>query len=94
MNFRSHPSILSYPNEMFYGGQLRAHADQVLTHSMLRSDVLPNPRLPIVFHSVCGKDMREGHSPSFFNIEEATVVKNYIRELKQDQRLRLSKPFL
>lgn len=88
-NWRSHPSILKYPNEQFYKAELEPHGDQVVTHSLLRSDLLVRAGFPLVFHALQGKDMREASSPSFFNADEASQVKRYIQELKGDQKLRL-----
>ena len=89
-NYRSHPAILKFPNRRFYSNELEPHADPAITHSLLRSDVLSKRDFPIVFHGIRGKDMREASSPSFFNPEEASLVKNYVQRLKEDQRLRLS----
>lgn len=89
-NWRSHPSILKFPNEEFYRGELRACADPVATHSLLRWNGLARPDLPIIFHGIAGKDEREASSPSFFNIDEASLVKSYVSQLFEDKRLRLS----
>ncbi|KAK0204282.1 P-loop containing nucleoside triphosphate hydrolase protein [Desarmillaria ectypa] len=80
-NFRSHPDILAFPNEHFYGNQLQACGDPLLTKSLENSDELPTKKFPIVFHSVVGRDQREESSPSFFNISEATLVKKYCASL-------------
>lgn len=32
---------------------------------------------PIIFEGIVGRDAREGSSPSFFNIDEATCVKRH-----------------
>lgn len=32
-------------------------------------------RFPIIFHSIVGKDEREGSSPSWFNVDEVAVVR-------------------
>ncbi|KAG8791089.1 hypothetical protein FRC17_008803, partial [Serendipita sp. 399] len=88
-NFRSHPSILHFPNERFYQNELQCKADPTVTHSLLRSDCLVKAGFPVVFHSIVGKDVREARSPSFFNVEEASLVKDYVQRLKGDQRLRL-----
>ena len=87
-NFRSHPSIIQFSNEQFYNGELQASADPVLTHSLLRSEIVKKD-FPVIFHGIIGKDQREMSSPSFFNIEEATLVKKYCEELLGDRRVRL-----
>ncbi|TDL24428.1 P-loop containing nucleoside triphosphate hydrolase protein [Rickenella mellea] len=89
-NWRSHPSILKFPNEAFYKGELEACGDPLVTHSLLRWDELPTPNFPIIFHGISGKDLREVSSPSFFNIDEASLVKNYVQRLFDDRRLRLT----
>jgi helicase MOV-10 len=81
---------MKFPNEEFYGGNLKACAPKEITHSLLRSHVIGAPGFPMVFCSLTGKDQRESGSPSFFNIEEVSVVKRYIKALKGDRRLRLS----
>lgn len=87
-NFRSHPDILRFSNEQFYNRELLACGDPVLTHSLLRSEPVKQ-NFPLVFHGIIGKDQQEASSPSFFNIEEATLVKKYCEELLGDRRLRL-----
>jgi helicase MOV-10 len=89
-NFRSHPTILEFPNQRFYHGLLESRADPAVANSMLRTDFLKTPGFQVIFHSILGKDAREARSPSFFNVSEASLVKEYVRMLKQDQRLRLS----
>ncbi|CAK5272785.1 unnamed protein product [Mycena citricolor] len=88
-NFRSHPAILEYPNHEFYGGELQACGDAALIRSLENSSELPRKKFPIVFHGVAGKDDREGASPSYFNISEATVIKKYVGALiSRDNRVR------
>ncbi|KIJ29274.1 hypothetical protein M422DRAFT_188705 [Sphaerobolus stellatus SS14] len=88
-NWRSHPAILKYPNEQFYKGELEPHGDEVVTHSLLRSEEIVSPGFPLVFHAISGKDMQEASSPSFFNPDEASLVKRYVDRLRTDRRLRL-----
>ncbi|KZV82088.1 P-loop containing nucleoside triphosphate hydrolase protein [Exidia glandulosa HHB12029] len=88
-NWRSHPSILEYPNEAFYQGELEAHADPAVVNSLLRFESLPNKQFPIIFHGIAGKDEREAESPSYFNRDEASLVKKYVMELFDDKRFRL-----
>jgi len=89
-NFRSHAAILEFSNNNFYNGELQPCGDPVLTHSLLRSDVVKKD-FPLVFHGIIGKDEQEESSPSFFNIDEVTRVRKYCLELMDDRRLRLSK---
>jgi helicase MOV-10 len=38
-----------------------------------------------------GQNVQEAKSPSYFNIDEATLVKHYVQDLLSDRRLGLSK---
>ncbi|RXW14391.1 hypothetical protein EST38_g11467 [Candolleomyces aberdarensis] len=89
-NFRSHSAILKFPNDQFYSGDLEQCAPSSSINTYLSSPFLANPKFPVVFHSVLGKDDREASSPSFFNIDEALVVKSYVQQLKEtrDRRFR------
>ncbi|KAF8869389.1 AAA domain-containing protein [Infundibulicybe gibba] len=87
-NFRSHNAILKFPNDRFYGGDLRSCADVKIINNYIDSPYLPSKEFPIVFHSVSGKDDREASSPSFFNIDEITQVKSYVVALRADRKYR------
>ena len=89
-NFRSHPDILAYPNRTFYGGELEACGDPALTQSLATYERLPKKRFPVIFHGIVGRDQREESSPSFFNIDEVTIVKEYAVSLLEDRKLRVS----
>ena len=86
-NFRSHEAILSFPNEKFYRGDLQAFAPRRVIDSFINKAILPNPRFPILFHGIVGKDDRDASSPSFFNIDEVTEVKDYVMKLKEKYRI-------
>lgn len=81
-NYRSHPSILERPNEMFYDDELEACADKLKRESLCSWSRLPCKGFPIIFEGIKGRDMREEKSPSFFNPEEAAVVVQYVKDLK------------
>ena len=51
----SHPKLLTVPSELFYEGELEPKADPFVTHSMLNWALLPNKKVPLVFHGVVGK---------------------------------------
>lgn len=55
--------------------------------SFINKAILSNPRFPILFHGIIGKDDRDASSPSFFNIDEVTEVKEYVRKLKEKYRI-------
>lgn len=89
-HFRSHPAILGFPNRRFYDNELQPCADDAVTHSMLKYERLPNKTFPIIFHGVIGRDQREKSSPSFFNIDEVTLVISYVESLIEDRKLGIS----
>lgn len=64
--------------------------DSSIINAYLNSPLLPNKAFPIVFHAIAGKDEREAASPSFFNRDEASQVKEYITKLRADRRFRIS----
>ncbi|PIK58790.1 putative helicase MOV-10 [Apostichopus japonicus] len=80
-NYRSHPSILCKPNEMFYEGELKVFADEMIRESLSGIDQLPKKGFPVIFHGIEGKDEREESSPSFFNAAEVDQVKKYVDDL-------------
>jgi len=85
-NFRSHPSILQYPNDRFYNSELQTCGDSVIVRSLENAEMLQKKGFPIIFHGVIGKDTREESSPSFFNIDEASLVKKYCEELVENRK--------
>lgn len=89
-HFRSHPDLLDFPNRHFYGGELVPCADPAVTHSLLKYDRLPAKNFPIIFHGVVGRDQREAESPSFFNVDEVTIVKGYLTSLLEDRKMRIT----
>ncbi|CAE6495202.1 unnamed protein product [Rhizoctonia solani] len=80
-NFRSHESIISFPNEEFYRNELVAQAPQDIADSLLNWGGLVSQGFPIVFDAVRGEDMREERSPSYFNPHEVSLVKEYVQAL-------------
>lgn len=86
-NFRSHPDILDFPNRVFYGGDLRPHGRPAIINAYLQWSHLPKKGFPVIFHAVAGEDKREASSPSYFNIDEITQVKTYIKLLLADRQV-------
>ena len=70
------------PNEMFYDDELETCADKLKRESLCNWSRLPCKGFPIIFEGIKGRDMREEKSPSFFNPEEAAVVIQYVKDLK------------
>ncbi|KAJ7636873.1 P-loop containing nucleoside triphosphate hydrolase protein [Roridomyces roridus] len=89
-NFRSHNAILKFPNERFYKNELQQCGKPSVIDSFLQSPLLPCKTFPIVFHAIAGRDAREASSPSFFNIDEASQVKNYVETLRSDRKFRIT----
>lgn len=85
-NFRSHQAILDYPNAQFYNNELQVCGDTTTINALLGSPVLVSPRWPVVFHYISGENERESTSPSYFNIDEATEVVDYIKRLLKDRQ--------
>ncbi|XP_062564065.1 putative helicase MOV-10 isoform X2 [Armigeres subalbatus] len=80
-NFRSHPMLLNFPNNAFYDGQLRAKASPELTHWALGWHLLPNPKCPLIFHSITGYMKGVEYSFSLVNLEEAALVFDYLNDI-------------
>ncbi|KAI0293934.1 P-loop containing nucleoside triphosphate hydrolase protein [Russula brevipes] len=65
-NYRSHPTIIDFPSERFYDGELEAFGEPSSVNSCLELEPLVKDEYPVIFHAVEGQDMREASSPSFF----------------------------
>ncbi|KAF9457927.1 P-loop containing nucleoside triphosphate hydrolase protein [Collybia nuda] len=85
-NFRSHSEILQVSNLEFYNSELKACGDPMLTRMFENLDILPKKSFPIVFHGIVGRDEQGKESPSFFNIDEATLVKKYCMSLIENHK--------
>ena len=92
-NFRSHATILKFPNEKFYDGELEQCGDSRVINTYIGSPLLVSSHFPLVFHAIAGEDAREASSPSFFNIDEVSIVKDYIKKLRDDRKHRTSELF-
>lgn len=92
-NFRSHPSILEYSNLTFYASELQPCGDPAHTHRFANLEILPKKGFPLLFHNVIGKDQQDSDSPSYFNVEEATMVKLYCEKLLGMKKSRISEFF-
>jgi helicase MOV-10 len=63
---------------------MRADASPEVSHTLLQSDVLPKKGFPIVFHGIKGQERRTRQCPSYLNILEASVVRDYCLRLVGD----------
>ncbi|KAK9970577.1 hypothetical protein ABG768_026510 [Culter alburnus] len=88
LNYRSHPSILEVPNELFYDGELKACANEISSNQYCNWEHLPKRGFPVIFHGVPGKDERESNSPSFFNKFEIEIIIDYLKKLLLTQAKR------
>jgi helicase MOV-10 len=70
---------------------MRAHGDRVVTHLLLHSRILPKKGFPVLFHGIKGTEKRTKRSPSYFNIIEASVVRNYCVMLIEDTECKICK---
>ncbi|XP_051949735.1 putative helicase mov-10-B.2 isoform X2 [Xyrauchen texanus] len=94
LNYRSHPSILQVPNELFYDGELISCANEINSNQYCTWEHLPKKGFPVIFHGVPGKDERESNSPSFFNTFEIIIIIDYLKKLLLTQAKRgISKIF-
>ena len=74
---------------MFYDDELEASADKLNRESLCNWSRLPCKGFPIIFEGIKGRDMREEKSPSFFNPEEAAVVVQYVKDLKDTRGIQV-----
>ena len=92
-NFRSHPSLLEVPDKLFYHSELQSCADQVVVNSCLQFSCLPEAakgKTPLIFRGIIGQDLKEESSPSFFNVEEAVTVLEYVKEITSMRKNRVA----
>jgi helicase MOV-10 len=63
---------------------MRDHGNAYITYHLTLSDVLPKKGFPVVFHGVKGSEQHARWSPSYFNIIEASIVRDYCVKLTRD----------
>ena len=67
----------------------------MVTESCLNFEELPEAarrnNVPLIFHGVIGQDLKEESSPSFFNIEEIIIVRDYIKKLLEMRQNKVRK---
>lgn len=69
---------------------MRAYGDVDVTHLLVDSGVLQKKGFPIVFHGIKGQEKRTRQSPSYYNVFEASVVRNYCVALTSDPERMIS----
>jgi helicase MOV-10 len=83
-NRRSHGNIIAWSNRYFYEDTMRDYGNSYITFHLVHSDVLPKKGFPVVFHGVKGSEQHVEWSPSYFNIIEASIVRDYCVKLTGD----------
>ena len=84
-NRRSHPAIIAWSNRYLYEDTMRASGDVDITHALVESNVLPKNGFPILFYGIKGREKHSKQSPWYFNIHEASIVRNYCVALTSDR---------
>jgi helicase MOV-10 len=80
-NFRSHVSILDFSNKSFYNSILRAKQVETVANFAIGWDLLPNPKVPVVFHASWRSSELDGTSQ--FNDGDILIVRSYVKSLLQ-----------
>ena len=92
-NLRSHQVILKLPNEIFYKWRFGSqYAHMTSSHRFVNWEHLPTRGFPIIFHGIEGKDTHEANSSSWFNPDEAQIVKMYVELLVNQTRANRCRP--
>ncbi|XP_009997745.1 PREDICTED: putative helicase Mov10l1 [Chaetura pelagica] len=84
-NYRSHAALLALPSKLFYHKELEVCADSSVVSSLLHWRRLPRKGFPLIFHGIRGSELREGHSPSWFNPTEAVQIMQYCCHLAKSE---------
>jgi hypothetical protein len=90
-NHRSHGNIIAWSNRYLYEDTMRDYGNSYITYDLVLSDVLPRKGFPIVFHGVKGNEQNAKWSPSYFNIIEASIVRDYCVKLIEDRERKICK---
>lgn len=83
-NYRSHPSLIQLPSQLFYDNELISCAPHVITQRYVGWSHLPNKNVPFIFRGLNSQHQREGSNPSFFNPIECVEVRNFVNRLLTD----------
>eukprot|EP01117_Protostelium_nocturnum_P012534 TRINITY_DN4618_c0_g2_i4.p1 TRINITY_DN4618_c0_g2~~TRINITY_DN4618_c0_g2_i4.p1 ORF type:complete len:1138 (+),score=362.50 TRINITY_DN4618_c0_g2_i4:190-3603(+) len=82
MNYRSHSAILNFLSLEFYKGHsLVQKGPKSIVESLQNWGKLPRKGFPVMFQSVEGEDKQSSDDPSFFNIEEASTIRDLVKNL-------------
>ena len=83
-NYRSHANIIAWSNRYLYEDTMREYGNPYITYHLVLSDVLPKKGFPVVFHGVKGSEQHAKWSPSYFNIIEASIIRDYCLKITGD----------
>jgi helicase MOV-10 len=70
---------------------MRDYGNSYITYHLALSDVLPKKGFPVLFHGVKGNEQHAKLSPSYFNIIEASIVRDYCVKLVGDRVRKICK---
>jgi len=70
---------------------MRDYGNPYITYHMVHSEVLPKKGFPVVFHGVRGNEERAGSSPSYFNVLEASIIRNHCAKLVRGPEQKICK---
>ncbi|XP_030225957.1 putative helicase mov-10-B.1 [Gadus morhua] len=82
-NYRSHGSLLTIPNKLFYESELQVGADMDIRNSLCEWKHLPSKGFPLIFHEVTGH-MHHEDNASLFNKDEVAILMWYLEALLED----------
>ena len=68
---------------------MRDYGNPFITYHLVLSDVLPEKGFPVVFHGVKGSERHAEWSPSYFNVIEASIVRDYCMKLTGDSERKI-----
>ena len=83
-NWRSHGAIIAWSNRYLYEDMMRDYGNSYITYHMVNSDVLPRKSFPVVFHGIRGNEEHTTSSPTYFNVLEASIIRDYCMKFMRD----------
>ncbi|ODN03133.1 putative helicase Mov10l1 [Orchesella cincta] len=85
-NYRAHPTLLKLPSRLFYDDDLESAASFEEAHELcqnpLLNTILATQGVPLIFHGIQGKSLRERGCTSWYNIAEVLQIVAYVVVLK------------
>jgi helicase MOV-10 len=70
---------------------MRDHGNSYITYHLVNSGVLPKKGFPVIFHGIRGNQERTKSSPSYFNVLEASIIRDYCLKLVSDPERKIGK---